>query len=99
MAYEQRDGSGVLFPNDKGGNPKRPDYRGNCTLNGEPFRISAWRKQGAKGEFLSLAFDPAEQPEPGANGPIDTGAATRQGILRQPKRQMQAAPDNDEIPF
>jgi hypothetical protein len=30
MAYELEDGNISLFVNDKGDNPKRPDYTGRC---------------------------------------------------------------------
>lgn len=56
MAY---DNSGILFRNDrKGDNPKAPDYTGTGTHNGEEIRISGWIKQGKKGKFLSLSFQP-----------------------------------------
>ena len=34
------DMSGVLFKNDKGDNPKRPDYRGSITVAGVDYNIS-----------------------------------------------------------
>ena len=54
MAYEQKEGQGVLFPNDKKGNEKAPDYKGTVLINGELTEIAAWKKQGSKGEFLSI---------------------------------------------
>jgi hypothetical protein len=55
MAYEQKDGSGALFRNAKGDNPKRPDYRGDITLGGVQYELSAWLREGKKGKFMSLA--------------------------------------------
>lgn len=55
MAYEQRDGSGALFKNDKQGNEKRPDYRGDITLGGVQYEIAGWLKDGKRGKFLSLS--------------------------------------------
>ena len=52
---EKRDMSGVLFKNDKEGNPTWADYKGSITVNGEEFWLSAWIKEGAKGKFMSLA--------------------------------------------
>lgn len=54
MAYEQKEGQGALFPNDKKGNEKAPDYKGTVFINGELMEIAAWKKQGTKGEFLSI---------------------------------------------
>ena len=39
---------GVLFKNDKGNNPKRPDYRGSANWNGAEFNISGWVKESKK---------------------------------------------------
>lgn len=58
MSYEHKDGSGALFKNDKQGVEKRPDYRGDCKIDGKVLEISAWIKDGAKGKFMSLAFKP-----------------------------------------
>jgi uncharacterized protein (DUF736 family) len=57
--------SGVLFKNDKGNNPKRPDYRGSANWNGAEFDISGWinesKKDGKK--FLKLKFEPKKAIE------------------------------------
>jgi uncharacterized protein (DUF736 family) len=58
MAYEQKEGQGALFPNDKKGNEKSPDYKGTILINGEIMDIAAWKKQGSKGEFLSITQKP-----------------------------------------
>jgi hypothetical protein len=55
MAYEQKEGSGALFKNDKGDNPKRPDYRGDITLGGVKYDLAAWIKEGNKGKFMSIS--------------------------------------------
>lgn len=77
MAYEARPNSGVLFTNDKKGNDKAPDVKGDIVLspelvkelanlvnNNKPakFRIAGWSKTSSGGnKFLSLKAD-AEQP-------------------------------------
>ena len=53
MAKQQRELSGILFKNDKGDNPQRPDYRGAVTAHGVGYRLSGWLKQGENGPFLS----------------------------------------------
>ena len=45
----------VLFNNDKGNNPKRPDMRGKVYLNGEEYKVSVWKsfkKDGTGEEYL-----------------------------------------------
>jgi hypothetical protein len=54
-------GSGALFKNDKKEKPSHPDYRGDVTIHGRKFWISAWIKEGQKGKYMSLAFRPAEE--------------------------------------
>lgn len=63
MTYELRDGSGSLFKNDKDGNDKRPDYRGDLKIDGTVYELAAWIKQGNKGKFMSLSVKPKE-PRP-----------------------------------
>lgn len=65
MAYEQKDNSGALFRNDKGDNESRPNYRGDCMVEGIPKRMAAWVKEGKNGKFLSIKFEaPRERQEP-----------------------------------
>lgn len=51
---EERDMSGILFRNDKGDNPKRPDYTGNVMIGGTEYRLAGWIKEGRKGKFMGL---------------------------------------------
>lgn len=51
----------VVFPNDKEGNAKRPDFRGSLQLNGREWRVSLWRRDGQRGEFWSGTL---EEPKP-----------------------------------
>lgn len=64
MAYVLNDGQGSLFKNDKGGNDRRPDYRGSLNIGGTIYRLSAWVRDSQKGgKFLSLsAEEEAEKP-------------------------------------
>lgn len=72
MAYEHKPGSFSLFPNDKGDNDKRPDWRGEGKdLAGNPIEVAAWTRQSSKGDFLSCTFkikeakpEPAERQQP-----------------------------------
>ncbi len=53
MAQYDNTNTFALFINDKGENPKRPDWSGTANLNGVEFRLSGWKRQSARGEFIS----------------------------------------------
>ena len=55
-----RDNSGVLFRNDKKDNDRAPEYKGNITVNGQDYWLSAWIKEGKSGKFMGLALSPKE---------------------------------------
>lgn len=55
MAYEQKEGQGAVFPNDKKGNDKAPDFKGSVLINGVLTEIAMWKKSGSKGEFYSVS--------------------------------------------
>ena len=77
--------TGVLFVNDKGNNPKRPDYWGRLTLGGTEYKLAGWKKVSDKqGTYLSLKVelkDDAPKPVPPS----------------QPNHSVQEL--TDEIPF
>lgn len=50
---------GVLFPNDKGDNPNRPDHRGEVTIGGTKYSLSVWAKTSKAGkDFMSISVQP-----------------------------------------
>jgi uncharacterized protein (DUF736 family) len=50
--------SGAVFPNDKGDNPKRPDWKGKLNVAGVEYKISAWAKVAKNGrDYLSLKVE------------------------------------------
>ncbi len=69
MADYTNESTFVLFKNDKGDNPKRPDYRGKLYLHGEEFRLSAWitdKKDGSGAKYMRGKIDraPVSAPPP-----------------------------------
>ena len=60
MPEFDRNMTGVLFKNDNKSNPKWPDYKGQCEINGKTYWLSAWIKDGKKSKFMSLAFKEQE---------------------------------------
>lgn len=63
MAFELKPGQGTLFANDKQGNDKRPDRRGELNIDGTIYELSGWIKEGKNGPWLSLSCKPKEQRE------------------------------------
>ena len=55
MSFQRKDGTGTLFRNDQKGNDRAPRYRGELMINGIPYELAAWVKDGARGAFLSLS--------------------------------------------
>ena len=59
MAYELEDGKMSLFKNDKGDNPKRPDYTGKGMYKGEEVHFSLWDSTSKGGlKYLSGRLAP-----------------------------------------
>ena len=61
---QNRDNSGVLFKSDKRENERAPHYRGNITVDGKDYWLSAWVKEGKSGKFMGLAVSPKEEYKP-----------------------------------
>lgn len=55
------DNSGALFKNDKEGHPTWADYKGQITINGVEYWLSAWIKEGKNGKFMSLSAKPKDE--------------------------------------
>lgn len=74
---------GVMFKNDQGGNPKRPQYRGSLNVDGTEYNLSAWVKESRKdgSKFLSLSVEP------------------KKDAPRKPQVQAADPELNDDIPF
>ena len=72
MAYENKPGEFALFKNEKEGNDKRPDYKGDgLDLQGNAVEVACWIKEGKKGKFMSCRFKVKEGGKRGAKPEID----------------------------
>lgn len=60
MSFEKRDNNGTLGRNEKKTESKHPDHKGQCTVGGVDYWISAWIKDGTNSKFFSLSFTPKE---------------------------------------
>jgi hypothetical protein len=60
---EKKDNSGVLFSNDKREKETAPHYKGNITVAGVDYWLSAWVKEGKNGKFLGLAVNPKDDQQ------------------------------------
>jgi hypothetical protein len=62
MAYIPKAGSLTLFRNDRKEKDSHPDYKGDgMDLEGNLVWVSAWVKEGAKGQFFSISMQKKEQ--------------------------------------
>jgi hypothetical protein len=79
----------LVFKNDKGGNERRPDYRGELrTEEGKQYRFSLWINESAKGQkYLEGPVELLEEQP-------DTRA--RDMIAKAPAEEKSSA---DDIPF
>lgn len=85
MAYDN-DMSGALFSNDKGDNPKRPDHRGDVTIGGVKYSLSAWNTTAKNTGKPYISLKVSEYVE-------------RQPQQQQQQQQQPAPAVVDEIPF
>jgi hypothetical protein len=61
MTTEKKfDNSGILFKNEGKNRDTDRDYQGSATIAGVEYWMSAWRKQGQRGNFLSFSFKPKD---------------------------------------
>jgi hypothetical protein len=66
--YTPQPNTFTLFANDKGDNPKRPDYRGDVVLpDGTKMRLSGWVKESNGKRFISGKVEPMQTQTSGGN--------------------------------
>lgn len=85
----------VLFQNDKGGNPKRPDWRGKVFIGGEEYRLSGWKTTKRDGTGEEYIRGKVEKIDP--NAPKYEPRQTSTPMPTPPRRAEEAA--TEDIPF
>jgi len=85
--FVQKEKNGSLFRNSNKTKETSPDWNGEIMLNGKLYWLSAWEKQGAKGQFFSVALGDEKKPK-------DNFKAA--GSDEMPKETML---DDQDIPF
>jgi len=73
MAYEIEEGQVSVFVNDKGENPKRPDYTGKGLFAGKEFQISLWKSTSKNG--LNYLSGKISEPYNGGGGSAQSSAS------------------------
>lgn len=87
--FEQKDGGGVLFPNNRKKSERAPDHTGEVKINGVLYELAGWQKQGKNGDFISLSIKPKGQ----RSIPLSPQVPMTGGGLRRND------PEDQEIPF
>jgi hypothetical protein len=74
----------TLGKNNKGDNPKRPDYRGEAIIGGRTYKLSGWiRENKAKGtKFISGRMELVE-PQTQQQAPDSAPPAANSGELKE----------------
>jgi hypothetical protein len=84
--FEQKDGQGALFKNEKKEKPSHADYTGSITVEGQQFYLNGWIKKSPAGRtYMSVSAMPKQPP----------GRA----VKRPPVKADVADDLNDEIGF
>ena len=84
-----------LFKNDKADNPKRPDYKGEITIGGVQYKLSAWIAEVKNGQNAGSKYirGKAERKDAAPGASYATPAA-------QPKVvQVARLDDTEGVPF
>jgi len=106
MAYEQREGQGSLFKNEKQ-NDRQPDFKGTIMIKGVLYNVSAWNRTSQNGrDYISLQAEEKQASGSYQQRPQYQQAPTQQyqaPVYQAPPPTIQdipaEAPDMDDLPF
>lgn len=102
MGFELKELSCLIFKQWKKTNPKGPDHRGELLINGKPYEIALWDREGAKGPFLSCTIQPKrERTSPNEQGeaPRTRPVATQPGGSTPAPSGGGGVDDDSDVPF
>jgi uncharacterized protein (DUF736 family) len=81
--FEQKEGQGSLFKNDKKTAPNQPDYRGELKWHNQLLKVAGWVKESKTGKkFLSLKVEAIDT----------TNASAKPEKVEKPE-------NDDDLPF
>ena len=64
MAFEVKDNTGSMFPNDRKESANHPDAKGSAMIDGVEYWVSGWNKKTQEGKpWRSLAFTRKDQQQ------------------------------------
>ena len=90
MSYEQKDGRGSLFRNDRKETERHPDYKGSIKIDGKDYWLSSWISKSEGGTtYMSLSAQLKEQQSAPVPAPASAPAPA----------PAPAADFNDDVPF
>jgi len=108
MAFEIKDNSGSMFPNDRKDSANQPDAKGSAMIDGVEYWVSGWNKKTQDGKnWRSLAFtrkdaQAAPQQRQAPQRPAQRQEAPRQEAHRQAPQRGNSGGFEDmdsDIPF
>lgn len=95
--WEHREGQFTLFDNTrKEPNSKQPDMRGEGMFGGTICELSAWKKTGRNGEFLSLVLKEKRRVEPGS---LPYADRPERPVEREQTVPIHKQEEQDDVPF
>jgi len=72
--FEHKENTGSVFTNDKKGNEKAPDLKGQVNVGGKLYDVAMWVKEGNNGKYYSMKVDEPRQYKPKEETGIGAGS-------------------------
>lgn len=107
MAYQQKEGQGSLFKNDKQ-NDRQPDFKGTLMIKGVLYEVAAWNRTSQNGRsYISLQAEEKRtdgqqgggRPWQGQSGQSSSGNASHDRQQVPPPGIGDMPDDLEDLPF